>query len=396
MKKESLFKMALMFALLIGAFICCAPAEAADLNDVTGTPYSQAFDYLIQKGIVSGYQGQNAGQGLPYNYLTRAEALKVLMGAQKRYEKALELLKENNTIKSGFSDVKEGEWYTPYVLLAHFEKYVIGYSDGTYRPHRQVTTEEAVALLMRIFEDNALKQETVFSDEIQNRAGEWYTPYINTAISRNLVNEADRLYLGAPITRGQFFNMVYRMLYIREHNLAAFDPVLLKPGAVTETNPVRQEILQFASDKSFAITMPTLAIHDLEVIHPENPFTDEGVLSVLSRGIGHLFKYPGMGGKILLYGHSSNYAYDVSQYSKIFREINRLNNGDRIYVTYKDRLFVYQVDRKQTIPAAQTDYLREDQNGEELILYTCWPPYSVESRYLVHLKPVMAVDIVRK
>mgnify|MGYP003527847521 FL=1 len=132
--------------------------------------------------------------------------------------------------------------------------------------------------------------------------------------------------------------------------------------------------------------MPSLGIKDLTITHPSDPTTSKGLLSVLQNGVGHLFSYPGKGGKILVYGHSSSYPWDVSSYTKIFRQINKLQAGDKISVTYNGTVYNYEVTHKREV--AVNDMSAYSGSGEELILYTCWPPDTIDKRYLVHAKPI--------
>jgi len=136
--------------------------------------------------------------------------------------------------------------------------------------------------------------------------------------------------------------------------------------------------------------MPTLGINSLNVLHPSDPFTSAGLLAPLKYGVGHLFSYPGTNGKILIYGHSSSYPWDVSSFTKIFRQINKLAVGDKVYVDYDGKKITYEVSFKETVPAKDLSAYKNG-GSEELILYTCWPPDSISQRYLVHARPVQAV-----
>ena len=138
---------------------------------------------------------------------------------------------------------------------------------------------------------------------------------------------------------------------------------------------------------AFTISLPTLGISGLTITHPADPFTHQGLLAPLKDGVGHLFSYPGRGGKILVYGHSSSYPWDVSAYTKIFRRISELTIGDRVTVTFEGRTFTYLVREKKTVPAKDLASYQNDGDGEELILYTCWPPDSISERYLVIATP---------
>lgn len=141
------------------------------------------------------------------------------------------------------------------------------------------------------------------------------------------------------------------------------------------------------NDGYFAIAIPSLGITDLRISHPTDVTTQNGLLAPLQNGVGHLFSYPGNGGTVLVYGHSSSYSWDVSEYTKIFRQINKLKPGDRVYIAYGGETHEYEVTHSQTVDASDMSAYQEN-NGEKLILYTCWPPDSVSQRYLVHARPV--------
>ncbi|MBM3300307.1 MAG: sortase, partial [Deltaproteobacteria bacterium] len=227
---------------------------------------------------------------------------------------------------------------------------------------------------------------------------QWFTPYVNASIEKNIVMHAARLRLGTPITRGAFFAMAYRMHDLTAKRQTAFSgPETSPPPAIVASRPqiavAAVQTLQYASQKYFAISMPSIGISDLAVIHPSDPFTSQGVLEPLQNGVGHLFSFPGGGGKVLIYGHSSGYPWDKSQYTKIFRRINELKTGEKVYVTYDGKLHMYEVTHGESVPAGDTSRYNDDGKGEELILYTCWPPDSISERYLVHAVPVQKIAL---
>jgi LPXTG-site transpeptidase (sortase) family protein len=220
-----------------------------------------------------------------------------------------------------------------------------------------------------------------------------------------------KLVLGAPITRGQFFDIAYRLHVIAAQKQTAYtgaepqagvvvrsiELVQRSPGATISVEQPRGTVSgpvsPYASQKYFAITVPDIGITDLAVIHPSDPFSSQGVLAPLQNGVGHLFSFPGGGGKVLIYGHSSGYPWDRSQYTKIFRKINELDPGDRVYVTYEGKMHVYEVTYEESVSASDMGKLNDDGRGEELVLYTCWPPDSIAQRYLVHAVPVETVAL---
>lgn len=162
--------------------------------------------------------------------------------------------------------------------------------------------------------------------------------------------------------------------------VSAAQPVMINAGG-TDAPPD-------AGNGEFTITIPSLGIGPIPVATPDDPFSHNGLLAPLQAGLGHLFGNPGGGGKILVYGHSSSYPWDTSPYTKIFRRINELNPGDEVLITYGGQEYRYRVTFEETVPAKDMSAYQDDGSGEDLILYTCWPPDSITQRYLVHAKPV--------
>jgi LPXTG-site transpeptidase (sortase) family protein len=399
-------------------------AQAASFADVTGTGYETAFEYLSGKGIVE--------QGRPYAPLNRAEALKVVIGLQNETKQRAEWYKTNMPKVGLFPDVPLNAWFAPYVETGHEKKIVKGYPNGSFHPERLLSVEEAVTLLMRSVGEDAATGGAQQSAAIENRDGQWYTAPVNAAIAKNLIPARERLKLGYAITRGQFFSMVHRLHVVRTTGIARFDdgsdtvqppapilvsspqqapsaghtvrpltqlPVINAPQPIGVSRPVTvatgntAQGHEYGSEKYFSVTIPKAGITDLTITHPMDPFSKDGVLAPLQSGVGHLFSYPGNGGKIMIYGHSSSFPWDVSPYTKIFRQINSLTAGDRIYVTYSGTLYTYEVTFEEAIPASDTTRFQDNGSGEELILYTCWPPDDISQRYLIHAIPVGAVAL---
>jgi LPXTG-site transpeptidase (sortase) family protein len=384
------------------------PVSAAIFADTAGTPYHTAFDYLSNAQIISGYPD---GSGKPYATLNRAEALKVVMRMRSEDRALTDRLRAALPPLPLFSDVDQRSWYANYVEAAFERQIITGYIDGSFKPGRSVTIEEAIALLLRTYGDQGTSGAATLSPYIENRDGQWFTPYVNAVVAKNLVMHQGKLVLGAPITRGQFFDIAYRLHVIAAQKQTAYtgaepqagvvvrsiELVQRSPGATISVEQPRGTVSgpvsPYASQKYFAITVPDIGITDLAVIHPSDPFSSQGVLAPLQNGVGHLFSFPGGGGKVLIYGHSSGYPWDRSQYTKIFRKINELDPGDRVYVTYEGKMHVYEVTYEESVSASDMGKLNDDGRGEELVLYTCWPPDSIAQRYLVHAVPVETVAL---
>lgn len=340
--------------------------------------------------------------------ISRAEFLQILLEAQDHTRTRVELFRSRHSSLPLFVDTDQNAWYAPYAEAAFMLAVTTGFPDRALRPNEPIPIEEAITLVMRAYR---VPGERLESDT------QWFAPTVRAAIQRNVVPNPYGIGVGQATTRGLTEEMVHRMTVIQRENLIAYPvqqaPVMVSapqqrvgsamtagvtqefvpvaPVQAAQPNNDQSALSQYASHLDFAITIPRLGIKDLPIFHPNDPSTQNGLLEPLKNGVGHLFSYPGRGGKIMVYGHSSGYSWDVSQYTKIFRTVNKLQAGDRIYVTHNGSLYEYSVTGRQTI--SPTDASPFAGSGEELILYTCWPPESIKQRLIVRAIPVQAVAL---
>jgi LPXTG-site transpeptidase (sortase) family protein len=385
-------------ALCLSLLTVAVPPSFADIADPNA--YADAVASLSSSGIIDG--GGNVRLKDPLN---RAEALKIILLAQNKYALDVERTKSAMPPLSLFPDVDQSAWYAPYIEVGFRHGLIKGYPDGKFWPQGGVKVAEAVAMITRSYGEQTDAAAFVNSDDLPNQQGQWYTGAVNVILARKAVMPGSRLSAGNFMTRGQLFDMVYRMRELHSQGLASFNggstgvqnapvySVNSQNTPSTALTPAPSSSSQFASKKPFAISVPSIGIVDLTVTHPSDPYSQKGVLAPLQDGVGHLFAYPGKGSKVMIYGHSSGYPWDLSKYTKIFRTINEVKVGSRIYVTYDGKLFVYQVSEKKTIPASDKTAFEPDEKGEQLVLYTCWPPDSISQRYLVYAVPVETIAL---
>lgn len=349
--------------------------------------------FLLTPGVV---QASND------DVLTRGEVLQVLLDAKDEYRGRVDYERGHLSRLPLFTDVSSDDEIAPYAEAAFALRITSGFADRTLRPHDAIPVEEAITLLLRAYR---VEGESAPGDA-------WFVPFIRSALRRNLIANPRSIRVGDPLTRGQFFDMVARMEVVTRDNLAAYPqpvrivqrpgrgvtagPTASQPGqigSVLVARPSEDEgaLGEYRSSRDFAITIPSLGIRDLQVSHPEDPQSKEGQLAPLQGGVGHLYSYPGRGGKIMIYGHSSGYSWDVSEYTKIFQQVNKLKKGEKVFITFNGNLYEYEVTGQQKI--APNDKTPFSGDGEELILYTCWPVGSNKSRLIIRAVPVETVAV---
>lgn len=341
--------------------------------------------------------------------ITRGEVITTLIDGREDGRKKVEWYRGHLSKLPLYTDISRTDPMAPYAEAAFALRITSGFSDRTLRPNDPIPAEEAIALLLRSYR---IQPESAAGDSA------WYAPFIRAALRRNIVADPRSMGVGQPVTRGQFEDMSSRLATVVRDRLDAFpQPVIVQapptPGRAVTVGAAPQRVNiepivggpvmvarptgdpvaldQLRSSQDFAITIPSLGIRDLTVLHPDDPQSKEGLLAPLQNGVGHLFSYPGNGGKIMIYGHSSGYSWDVSRFTKIFRQVNKLRNGDHVFVTYQGNLYEYVVTGQQTISA--NDSSPFNGAGEELILYTCWPPNSIKQRLIVRAVPVETVAV---
>lgn len=348
----------------------------ANAQSASNYPYDEAVSALQRDGIVDVSSNVRV-----HDRINRAEALKVIMKAVPMYEADLRNLSQTMSPIPLFPDMNQQAWYAPYIELGFQKGIVKGYPNGLMRPEAHVNVAEAIVMVTRAFQEKTAQTPFKTSQDLANEQSQWFTGPVSTVLARNAIKAGSRMSLSAPMTRGQLFDVVYRMRTVHTQGLAAF-----VSHDSSSSQPIHSNLPP--SSKQFSITIPSLGINDMTVTHPEDPFTQDGILEPLSYGLGHLLGFPGEGSKIMIYGHSSNVPWDLSEYSKIFRTINKMQIGERIYVSRNGKVHTYQVTEKRTVNVNDATPYYENDRGEELILYTCWPPDTIDQRYLVFASPV--------
>lgn len=97
--------------------------------------YYDAVAYVYQQGIMV---GMNETTFEPNTTVNRAQVVQMLYNLEGQPQVSGD---------SGFSDIRDGQWYAKAVAWASANDVVAGYEDGTFRPTRAVTREEFAQIL---------------------------------------------------------------------------------------------------------------------------------------------------------------------------------------------------------------------------------------------------------
>ena len=345
-------------------------AYAKSYSDVsTNYKHAQSIAALSDLGIINGYPN---GEFHPDGLINRAEAVKILVGS--KFDKSIidnsldwhVKLRHRYVV---FPDVKIGEWFGKYVEMAYQNKIVQGYPDNTFKPANNINFAEALKIILESYKVDC--NNLVFKDNplLYIKKDDWFAKYFTYAYDYNLINQNKFYHPGQLITRGEFVEIIYRLQTVLDTQLPEF---------IADSLP---------SSNEYRITIPRLNIIDLPVSFAD-PKNEKAALDVLKRGLGQYLATPNSGKKMVLFGHSSGYSWDNSPYKTLLKQIDKIKTGDKIYINYKEKGYIYEVFKSDIIPASEDYRLIENQNKNELALYTCWPPNRIDYRYVVYGKPI--------
>lgn len=123
-------------------------------------------------------------------------------------------------------------------------------------------------------------------------------------------------------------------------------------------------------------------------VHFGIPNDTESVNAAMENGVAQ-FSIPGASalpgeiGNLVITGHSAGDIYSNNQYKFIFSGLERLTNGDLIYIDYKGIRYTYSVTKMETVEPNNVSALVYDTDKPMLTLITCTPLGTSRYRLLV-------------
>lgn len=182
---KKVLSLVLTLSLVLGTF---SMAFAASFSDVAGEDFEDAVTVLTELGVVSGYDD---GTYKPENIVTRAEMAVLVVRA---------LGYDNLTAgTSSFTDMNGYGWAQPYISYAQSLGVISGYGDGTFRPGKTVSYDEAATMLVA-----ALGYTT------ESLQGTWPANFVDKAKVLGILDDVQSGSAGA--NRGDIATMVYQTL----------------------------------------------------------------------------------------------------------------------------------------------------------------------------------------
>lgn len=208
--------------MLLGLLRFAPAAAAQSFPDVAANSFHYgAIEYLKAKGVVSGYPD---GTFRANTTINRAEALKMVMiAAGLTTAEATAETSGTEAEQQRFPDVHTSDWFYHYVLKAVDLAIVEGYEDGLFKPANNINVAESLKIIFLSFKvDTGVAPSQKIYPDVQ--IDDWYATYANYAREKQFIWPADdgRLNAGRDISRGDFAQIIYRLMFTQEHSLTKF------------------------------------------------------------------------------------------------------------------------------------------------------------------------------
>lgn len=204
--------------LSVGLTLSLLFTGASGANAMT---FEESYDYLIENDFIRNY---NTGKFHPERKLVRKEATWLLSLSNYDFD-------FNQNDKTTFKDVKQNDFYVPYIEKNKRLGVMMGVNKEQFNPNSQITRFQTAAILNRAFKVKSkkpAKNKTCFSDVPVNH---WAKDDVCTLANMGIIKGSNGKFNGNnTVTKAQFSMMYARMLnsehFINEIDYS-FEPEVL-------------------------------------------------------------------------------------------------------------------------------------------------------------------------
>lgn len=193
--------------IVVALTILSVSTAHAGFDDIPKGIEKDRIEYLAEKGVI---KGVSEDKFAPEKNVTRAEFAAMVNRAMGYEEKAAE---------NKFSDISQNDWFFDDILKASKIGFIAGFPDGTFKPYENITHEQAVKILVSVYEtkysvDPAGDMATYFDDYYE--ISDWARGYVSEGAMLSIAKGfGDKILEFKPqgnTTRLEAGDMVYSLL----------------------------------------------------------------------------------------------------------------------------------------------------------------------------------------
>jgi len=150
--------------------------SAAGMTDISGHWAQTQMEKWVTNGLVSGYPD---GTFKPNKEVSRAEFVTLVNRAFK---------KQNKDAQCNFSDVKASDWFYREVASGKAAGYISGYPDGTFKPDKSISRQEAAAIIVKLLNLNTDRQDAINNFKDVDSFPAWSKAGINAVVGNKIMS----------------------------------------------------------------------------------------------------------------------------------------------------------------------------------------------------------------
>lgn len=181
-----------------------------------------------------------------------------------------------------------------------------------------------------------------------------------------------------------FIEQRFEKQYVVADTIKIQEPQEGNRGVLAKAFNVKPIEILTPQDPNFSIVIPKIGANS-KVLGNIEAGDEKQYLDALNKGVAHAAgtAFPGEGGHIFLFAHSTDYFWNVGTYNAVFYLLYKLEKNDEVDLFYNGQRYVYRVIGTEVVDPSQVQYLTRKTNREFLTLQTCWPLGTTLKRLLV-------------
>ncbi|HAU31989.1 MAG TPA: hypothetical protein DCW46_06985 [Desulfotomaculum sp.] len=214
----------LILALLF--ILSLAGVSFAQPSDIQNHWAGKQISDWIDKGLAQGYPD---GTFKPDNSITRAEFVSLI-------NRSFQL---TSSVKTDFSDVSPTNWFAGDIARARAAGYITGFEDGTFRPNKQISRQEAAAILARLLILETSADNSAYLNEFTDAKdiSAWSRGSVGAVVAKGLMNgyPDQTIRPAANISRAEAIVTLDRSIAVQVKVFKYDQPGTYGPASGTET-----------------------------------------------------------------------------------------------------------------------------------------------------------------
>ena len=169
--------------------------------------------------------------------------------------------------------------------------------------------------------------------------------------------------------------------------LFAYVEAYVAPGAMDAESIIVSPTSEAAVSADPKLIIPKIAV-DVPIVFTADASSQDSLNSAMNHGVVWFNMQganarPGEQGNFVLSGHSANDWADGGAYKFIFARLERIKEGDVVYVNYNSKRYTYKITRTQIVKPTDVSALQTGNDKPYITLITCVPLGTALNRLLV-------------